>query len=50
MKKIDPTTYYGTSSVIIFDHFSEDLKTPKRYFEIYCPLSKHEILQEIINI
>ena len=37
-KKFDFTTYYGTSSRIVFVHFLGELKTPKGHFEINGPL------------
>ena len=40
--------YYGTSSRIVFVRFLEELKTPKRHFEINWPLVKfsEELSQE----
>ena len=35
--------YYGTSSRIIFNGFFEELKTPKRHFEINWPLIKFAV-------
>ena len=33
-RKKNRPNYYGTSSQIVFIHFLEKLKTPKRHFEI----------------
>ena len=38
-KKFDLPNYLGTSSRIVFICFLEELKTPKRHFEINWPLS-----------
>ena len=37
-KKLDFTTYYGTSSRIVFVHFLGEVETPKRHLEINWPL------------
>ena len=46
--------YYGTLSQIVFVHFLEELKTPKRHFEINWPLArkfpeKMQIFNEIFS-
>ena len=38
-KKFD-LQYFDTSSRIVFVHFLEELKTPKRHYEIILPLAK----------
>ena len=38
-KKFDLSTYYGTSSWIVFVLFWEELETAKRHFEINCLLT-----------
>ena len=46
-KKFDLTTVHDTSGRIVFVRFSEELRTPKRHFEINWPLRFSAILCEL---